>query len=267
MEVERELTEQQMQQMLNEAFPGPPPVPDPVPITGQGSDYFYVPDDVEPAGDSASGLSTGPSLFESDEHDAIGQAINLYTIDGSVISASGAPLFTVSANVSWAAAAKWHDNPLWAKKIELQFGRTIALAGDYYSNVDKNYTPICGAFYESDQSAEGIKSRFKSMVDALKSDFNGYLNPITHLLDDEHAAIDYVRNPELKDLAMANQFAQAYHDEFHGMPGTKDFVEWTVKSKNALSGLYPWLAYINADHFVSSQLDSVMLFNHSFTGQ
>lgn len=88
------------------------------------------------------------------------------------------------------------------------------------------------------------------MVTALKTDFNSNLNNLTYLLDDEHKAISDTETTS--DLEKLYQFSKTYHDHWFGMPTDKQFVKWTTDSKWAKFGLYPWIAYINADHFVSA---------------
>ena len=185
----------------------------------------------------------------------IGKSIFLSRTDGSKFSAVDESIATVSAYVTTAAAIAWHkDWPYTYKNIDLYFGRIIALSGDYYSNVDDQYTPICGAFYNVPQGKEAEKARFKRMVKALQQDFNNNLYPLMFLLDQEHQAIEDTRvkkTDSQKDMQMAYQFAQVYHEHYFNMPSDTEFIKWTSRSANANLGLYPWLAFINADHFVS----------------
>jgi len=74
--------------------------------------------------------------------------------------------------------------------VELNFGRIIALAGDFYTNregtsaggQDGEYNPICGAFYRSQLTP---MQRFHNAVDSLRKDSDGYLRDIWNLLGHE----------------------------------------------------------------------------------
>lgn len=138
------------------------------------------------------------------------------------------------------------------KFYELKFGRIIALAGDHYSVHDPELGmlksqrgPVCGFQYYKDLSFEACIQRFRSAVESLAYDLDGYFPAIAGLMDRECGAVAKREQDggSVKDL---------YHRHDCGIPSDKEWFN-ALKSSGAgrLFSLYAWFAYVNFDHFVS----------------
>jgi hypothetical protein len=80
--------------------------------------------------------------------------------------------------------------------VELDFGKIIALGGDFYTNKEgpQSYFPICdaelfGAAIVS-KSSQTPYQRFENAVSSLIEDKDGFLFDIQRLLEVEHGAIE-----------------------------------------------------------------------------
>lgn len=145
-------------------------------------------------------------------------------------------------------------------KTGLKFGRVIALAGDFYSSHvhgDTNRTPISGAFFTNepsnnpDSDLQQKKDRFISAVKSLQEDWDRNLIELTNLIDKEHAGIEHTQeDPAHHKPTVANVY---HHGDECGLPTHNEFWKATMGGKNPNLGLYTWLLYVNADHFVCTR--------------
>lgn len=170
--------------------------------------------------------------FAAAEHELIAQGVHLYTINEEHRVAINYPCYPVKTGSLW-----------WKKTITLNFGRIIALAGDYYSTYERgnnDRVPICGAFFKSSSTP---RERFRTAVDSLIFDKESFLNNLTGKVDGELDKVNQVHSS-------GKSVPLAYHDHACGIPTDTSLVLATI-GKWSKSGLYAWLGYINADHFVS----------------
>lgn len=92
--------------------------------------------------------------------------------------------------------------------MDLDFGKVIALAGDFYTNREgfMTYYPICDAeFFGITQWSKSTLhpfDRFENAVNSLLHDTDGYLATVQEFLDQEHDAVEMAQQKG-KDVAQA----------------------------------------------------------------
>ena len=97
--------------------------------------------------------------------------------------------------------------------MDLFFGRTIALAGDFYTTYNENMTPISRAmrtslssepynvFKINPQEISGQRDRFTSALMSLTEDMDGYLKPLVELFDKEEHGVEEAQQEGSKRAA------------------------------------------------------------------
>lgn len=182
----------------------------------------------------------GLSLFEGAEHERTADGLLLYDIYGKREKNA----FTHGV---------WVINR-GDKFYELKFGRIIALAGDHYSTHDTESWfpqrgPVCGFQYYKDLSFDGCIKRFRSAVESLAYDLDGYFPDIAALMDKECGAVAKVEQDK-------GSVKQIYHRHDCGIPTDKEWFDALKKigpgGAGRLLSLYAWFSYVNFDHFVST---------------
>ncbi|KAG9758020.1 hypothetical protein KCU73_g4112, partial [Aureobasidium melanogenum] len=178
--------------------------------------------------------TTHLDYLEAGEHKLTAEALRLRDIHGQILKATDVELATIKGSV------------------KLQFGDIIALAGDFYTNLEpgRGYFPICGApgFGKSGETNES--QRFINAVTSLIEDTDGFLGDLMKLLQQEHQAVENTRS---KDESVA----RAYHThDSHDACGIPTDEEWAKKTGGLIFGrktemcyLYAYIAFTNADHF------------------
>ncbi|RDW72772.1 uncharacterized protein DSM5745_07944 [Aspergillus mulundensis] len=195
----------------------------------------------------SSEFSKGVESFEAAEHEAIAKNLHLWEIWGHHCPASKT-LETIHAGSQ--------------QPVALNFGRIIALAGDFYTNRTSNspeaYTPICGRFFKSNESP---MSRFRNAVESLRTDADGFLRKIWEMIGHEGDLIDAARRHGHSPASAfhSGQVPPHIHPDNCKLP---DDAEWFMAMwrgiDKPLMSLYAWLAYTNADHFGD---DAVMAYS------
>lgn len=182
----------------------------------------------------------GLSLFEGAEHERTADGVMLYDIYGNCTTNA----FTHGV---------WVINKD-GKHYELKYGRIIALAGDYYSTHDLELWfpkrgPICGfnSYPPEEQDFDGCVKRFRSAVEALAYDLDGYYKDVNDLMSQESDAVAEREHEK-------GSVKQLYHTHDCGLPSDKAWFEALEKIGPTGAGvfisLYAWFSYVNFDHFV-----------------
>lgn len=188
----------------------------------------------------------GLSLFEGAEHERTADGVMLYDIYGNcTTNAFTHGVWVIDKN---------------EKHYELKYGRIIALAGDYYSThdtelglFDTKRGPICGfnSYPPNEQDFNGCVKRFRSAVEALAYDLDGYYADVNELMSQESDAVKEREHEK-------GSVKQLYHTHDCGLPKDKEWFDALLKIGPTGAGmflsLYAWLSYINFDHFVCQML-------------
>lgn len=185
----------------------------------------------------------GLTYFEGAEHERTADGLFLYDIYGKREK-------NAFDHGVWVINRVVDGKP---KFYELKFGRIIALAGDHYSTHDPELGiwksqrgPVCGFHYYKDLSFNGCIKRLRSAVESLAYDLDGYFPAIAAIMDQECGAV-------AKREQQGGSVKDLYHRHDCGIPSDKSWFD-ALKSSGAgrFLSLYAWFAYINFDHFVSS---------------
>lgn len=190
----------------------------------------------------------GLSLFEGAEHERTADGVMLYDIYGNC---------TTNAFSHGVWVINRDD-----KHYELKYGRIIALAGDYYSThdtergflgLDTKRGPICGfnSYPPNELDFDGCVKRFRSAVEALAYDLDGYYSKVNDLMSQESDAVAEREHEK-------GSVKQLYHTHDCGLPKDRAWFD-ALKMEGPtgagrLLSLYAWFSYINFDHFVRQVL-------------
>lgn len=192
------------------------------------------------------------------EHESVVFGVKLRNIHGVELPATDHECWTITAKDGASGVFGFFKKE---QQVKLSFGRIIALAGDFYSSHEnEDRTPICGAFSSNTLDVntpagfEAATRRFRSAVQSLKEDTDRNLVEISRLMDGENHGVHEAeeraskRNPTDPIHTISN----AYHNHECGIPTNKQWWEATMGWNNPKAGLFAWLCFINADHFVGS---------------
>lgn len=191
----------------------------------------------------------GLMYFEGAEHEKIAEGVMLWDIHGKKSK-------DAVKHIVWVIAPN-------NKPYPLRFGRIIALAGDHYSTHDSDSAKpqragISGFHYYPDRSFAACKARFRSAVESLVYDLDGYFPAIAGLMDKECNTMENIINEGTKPTTTMKE---AYHLHTCGLPSDKEFFLALNRPGSSGAGkfvsLYAWFAYVNFDHFVSLSLGTV----------